>query len=351
VAAGLAAAQPQIRVEASPDVPHRVSVVGLAAADLAALRTEDARRGALAVYAGETRPDTPQVAGRYEASADGLHFAPLFRFSPGVRYTVRVRIATLALEQRFEVDAAPSEPPRVTAVHPSGDSLPENALRLYLHFSRAMALRDATRHVRLLEADGREVALAFVEVEGGLWDPARTRLTLLFHPGRVKRGVAPGERLGPPLRAGREYRLVVDAEMADAVGVPLGRPFEHRFRAVEADREPPRAEALTVEPPADPLAPVSVRLPEPLDHALLARWMWVEDARGARVEGEAEARDGETRWVLTPDRPWTPGSYALRVERALEDRAGNRFDRAFDREPGAPVPAAGEPFRLPFEVR
>jgi hypothetical protein len=157
--------------------------------------------------------------------------------------------------------------------------------------------------------------------------------------------------MGPPLRAGKEYRLVVDAGMADAAGVPLGRPFEHRFRAVEADREPPRAEALTIEPPADRQAPVSVRLPEPLDHALLARWIWVEDASGGRVEGRADALEGETVWRLTPDRPWARGSYALRVERALEDRAGNRFDRAFDRDPGAAVPPAAEPLRLPFEVR
>jgi len=350
VAAALAAT-PQVRLDTAPDGPHRVSVVGLAAADLAGLRTEDARRRALAVYAGETRPDTPAVAGRYEADADSLHFTPLFRFSPGVRYTVRVRIGSLALDQPFEVEAARSEPPRVTAVHPSGDSLPENALRLYLHFSRAMAQRDATRRVRLVDQDGSEVQLAFVDVEGGLWDPGRTRLTLIFHPGRVKRGVAPGERMGPPLRAGHEYRLVVDAEMADAAGVALGRPFEHRFRAVEADREPPRVEGLAIEPPAEPRAPLSVHLPEPLDHALLARWMWVEDAKGVRVEGQVEALEGETRWVLTPERPWSPGVYALRVERALEDRAGNRFDRAFDREPGGAVPGPAEPLRVPFEVR
>ncbi len=347
--AALAAAQPQIRLETAGEAPHRVGVVGLDVAQRARIADDAARRRALAVYAGEIGPDTPQMAGTYEATADGLHFTPLFRWSPGVAYTVRVRIGALALEERFQVDAVAHEPPRVTAVHPSGDTLPENALRLYVHFSRAMAMRDAARHVRLLDADGQPIALAFVEVEGGLWDPGRTRLTLLFHPGRVKRGVAPGERMGPPLRAGREYRLVVDAEMADASGVRLGTAFEHHFRAVEADREPPRAEGVRVEPPASRAAPVSVRLPEPLDQALLARWVWVEDARGARVEGRVDAH--ETRWDLTPERPWAPGSYAVRIERALEDRAGNRFDRAFDRDPGAAAPAAGPPLRLPFDVR
>jgi hypothetical protein len=348
--AALVAAPPQIRIETPSEGSHRVSLVGLPAGEIAGL-PGDARSHALAVYAGAIGPDTPQVAGTYAVDAEGLHFAPLFRFSPGVGYTARVRIGSLALERRFEVEAAAQAPPQVSAVHPSGDSLPENALRLYVHFSRAMAIRESTRHVRLLEADGPEVPLAFVDVEGGLWDPGRTRLTLLFHPGRVKRGIAPGERMGPPLRAGREYRLVVDAAMMDAAGVPLGRSFEHRFRASSADREPPRAEGVTVDPPASPAAPLSVRLPEPLDHALLARWIRVEDAHGGRVEGHVEVREQETRWVLTPARPWMRGRYAVRIERGLEDRAGNRFDRAFDRDAGSPAPDAAEALRFPFEVR
>jgi hypothetical protein len=325
-----------------------VSVVGL---DRAQLEEARARPQSLAVYAGPIGPDTPAIAGAYETDAEGLHFAPLFRFSSGVAYTARVRIGPLALERRFEVEARVQAPPQVSAVYPSGDSLPENALRLYVHFSKPMTVRDSTRHVRLQEADGREVPLAFVDVEGGLWDPSHRRLTLFFHPGRVKRGVAPGERMGPPLRAGREYRLVVGAAMADAEGVPLSAAFEHRFRAVAADREPPRAEALAVDPPAGPAAPVSVRLPEPLDHALLSRWVWIEDAQGRRVEGRGEPGEEETRWVFAPDQPWTRASYTVRIERALEDRAGNRFDRAFDREAGAETGEPGEPLRVPFEVR
>jgi hypothetical protein len=139
--------------------------------------------------------------------------------------------------QGFDVAPPGGEEPQVTAVFPSGDTLPENALRVYVHFSQPMQARDAHRHVRLEQQDGRLVPLAFVEVQHGLWDPRRMRLTLLFHPGRIKRGVAPGEKLGPPLLAGEGYRLVVDAAMCDASGRPLGRDFEWRIQAVAADRE------------------------------------------------------------------------------------------------------------------
>jgi len=125
--------------------------------------------------------------------------------------------------------------------------------------------------VRLEHADGSVVPLAFVEVQHGLWDPQRKRLTLVFHSGRIKRGVAPGERLGPPLRAGETYRLVVNAAMRDPSGLSLGRDFEWRVHASAADRESPRADGLRVRPPGPEAAPLVVKLPEPLDEALLHR--------------------------------------------------------------------------------
>lgn len=358
VAVALAAAPPRIRVETADEGRHRVSLVGLDDAQRAALASADERKAALAVYAGVIGPATPAMAGAYELDAEGLHFAPLFRFSPGVTYTVRGRLGALRLDRTFEVAAAARAAPEVTGIFPSGEVLPANTLRLYVQFSRPMTRNDSTKRVHLVDDAGHEVPLAFVDVDGGLWDPNRTRLTLFFHPGRVKRGVAPGERMGPPLLPGRPYRIVVDPAMADASGVPLGQPFEHRFRVGEADRDPPIADGLIVDAPDRPDAPLVVRLPEPLDHALLQRWVWVDGADGARVPGRVDVADAETRWVFTPDRPWASGAYEVRVERALEDRAGNRFGRAFDRDPGgtdtgsaSDGPASSGALRLPFVVR
>lgn len=265
-------------------------------------------------------------------------------------YVARAAVEGGRLERAFSAEPAPRrEPPRVVAFHPSGAELPANTLRAYVQFSRPMATRDVGRRVRLVGEDGREVPLAFVAIDEGLWDPGRTRLTLFFHPGRVKRGVAPGERLGPPLVAGRAYRLVVDAAMTDAQGQPLGAPFEHAFRAGPDDREPPRLGAVEVAGPAADGA-LRVRLPEPLDRALLHRFVRVEDADGVPVAGTATVEDGEAAWTFRPDAPWRPGEYAVRIESALEDRAGNRFDRPFDREAGTDVPAT-RPLRVPFSVR
>ncbi|HEX3724679.1 MAG TPA: hypothetical protein VHV08_00485, partial [Pirellulales bacterium] len=73
-----------------------------------------------------------------------------------------------------------------------------------------------------------------------------------------------------------------------------------------------------------------VRFGEPLDHALLGRMLWITDARGKKVAGNTTIIDEESCWRFKPERPWTPGSYELVVDRAIEDLAGNSIGRAFD---------------------
>lgn len=348
----------EIRVEAAAAAPHAVTVAGLPADEVARLAALDAAALAarLQVFTGAGVPaaDQPAVAGAVTRTADGLQFRPLFPFVAGLPYTAVYR-GTPPLRRHFAAEASGGPPPRVVALFPSADALPENTLRLYVRFSQPMEERDVARHVRLLDETGGPVPLAFVEIPHGLWDGSRTRLTLLFHPGRLKRGIAPGERLGTPLRAGHRYRLEVDAALRDAQGRALGAPFVRAFDAVPADRDSPGAGGVAVAAPASSSAPLVVTLPEALDEALLQRLVWVEDAAGNGVAGAIAVGSGETRWTFTPARPWTPGAYALRVHPALEDRAGNRFDRVFDRAiaaGAAPEPdPAGEPLRLPFEVR
>lgn len=315
----------------------------------------EGRPAALAVYTGEAPgQEQPPVLGDLRVEGGALHFEPRFPFVAGLRYTASFELpGQPRLVRVFEVPGPRGDPPRVTAVFPSADTLPENTLRLYVHFSQPMEARDVARQVALFEAGGAEVALPFVEIEQGLWDANQTRLTLLFHPGRVKRGVGPGERLGAPLRAGTEYRLVVGSGLRNRLGQPLQAAFERRFQAGPADRASPRIEGLTFLAPRAGRNVLVAELPEPLDEALLRRLVWVEDDDGQRVAGEVQVAEGETLWRFRPARPWRPGAHVLRVHPALEDRAGNRFDRLFDRDLAAleAAPAREErPYSLPFRV-
>ena len=276
------------------------------------------------------------MLGRVRLIEDALRFDPRYPVRPGTRYHVvfRSEIApeVSSIETVLEVpEPVAVEPTRLIAVYPSGDRLPENLLRFYLHFSAPMARGEAYRHLRLLDAAGRPIPSPFLELFEELWDPSGTRLTLLIDPGRIKQGLAPRNELGPVLGAGRSYTLDVDPDWRDASGHPLGAPFRKPFCAEAADDTPPDPAAWRLDPPlADDRQPLVVTFPEALDHALAGRLLWVVDANSRRVPGAAEVLEGETGWIFTPTVPWDAGSYRLEVGNALEDPAGNAVGRPFE---------------------
>ncbi|RMH17303.1 MAG: hypothetical protein D6696_16170 [Acidobacteria bacterium] len=290
---------------------------------------------------------TVAVLGSHEAGGGRLRFRPRFPPVAGVAYRVRVDLASLARRAgqpppapaRLEATVALPPPPAaaptvVEAIYPSRGVLPENLLKLYLHFSAPMTRGEAFRHLHLLDAAGNEVTPPFLGQE--LWDPEQRRLTLFLDPGRIKRGLRPHEEAGPPLVAGRSYRLLVDAGWPDAAGRPLAAPFDKRFTVTAADRSAPRAaDWRLVAPPAGGRGPLELIFPEPLDHALLERVLEVVDEGGRRLAGRIEIAGEETRWRFHPDRPWAPGGYRVEVETLLEDLAGNSLRKLFDADAAA----------------
>ncbi len=302
-------------------------------------------RGAFTVHVEGADPEAPLILGDYIVEAESVRFRPRFAFRAGLTYRARFGDTSLL----FTMPARdPDERPRVIALYPSSSEIPANLLRLYLHFSHPMWAKDVSERIHLIDGEDREVPLPFVEVETGLWDSEGKRLTLFFHPGRVKRGVAPNLALGAPLEAGGVYRLVVDREMRDRRGYELEAPFEHPLRAGEADRTSPDPSrwTLTVR---DRSSPLEVALDEPLDRALLLRLVRVKSDAGVEVPGVSRVSSNETRLVFTPDRPWLPGTYRLQVDSEIEDLAGNKPGRLFDEKVGrASSPEGAE---LLFEVR
>jgi hypothetical protein len=122
----------------------------------------------------------------------------------------------------------------------------------------------------------------------------------------------------------------------------MGQTWRRSFRAGPPDRRSPRPEGIRVHAPRSRRDPVAVAFDEPLDEALLRRLVGVEDETGRPVEGEAEVAPGERQWTFTPRAAWSAAPYVVRVSPALEDRAGNRFDRPFDRDGDTASVAAAE---------
>jgi hypothetical protein len=351
-----AASEPALQFHADPADPAHGSV------DLTGLDThviEELRRAAshipwqvaFPVYVDSVSvlPDgsIASIAGNYDILSDRVRFTPRYPLTPGLPYRVRVNLEALfpadlnalsdpgtqaELALSFSLPKALVTPFTVVDdVFPSGDELPENLLRFYVHFSSPMQGGWSRDHIYLLGPDGRPIEAVFLNVTVELWDPSMQRLTLLLDPGRIKRGVGPNVQIGAPLSQGSRYTLVISEGMKDAVGNPLLKGFSKSFRVTEAVRRSVKPDQWTLDLPAiGTRAALVLRFPEPLDHAMLSRAIRIVDADEQPIAGSIVIDQHETQWAFTPSAAWSDGNYQLQVKVTLEDVSGNNIKAPFD---------------------
>jgi hypothetical protein len=242
---------------------------------------------------------------------------------------------------------------RIVEVYPTAREVPENQLRLYIYFSAPMGLTGGVDHVHLLDETGRATEDPFLPLDVDLWNADRTRYTVLFDPGRVKRGVRPNEQMGRSLTSGRTYTLVVDESWRDGEGQPLAVPFQRAFRVGPPVERPIEPSTWHLDPPAAGTRdPLMVSFPKPLDYGLLLRALSVRTARGERLAGDVRIEAFETHWIFTPGAPWRAADYQLVASSILEDVAGNRIGRPFEVETltGSRGENQAESAAVPFRI-
>lgn len=297
------------------------------------------------------------MAGDYSLDRNQLIFRPRYKLQPGVTYRALFKLA----EEVGRYETTIPKPTYVATtyverVYPSVNVLPENQLKFYIHFSAPMSKGEARKRLHLIEEGGQEVKLPFLEIDEELWDKQQRRLTVLFDPGRIKSGVTPNQEVGMALQAGRRYTLVIDEEWRDAKEIPLKGSFKKPFAVGPVDRSAIDPKAWQITPPAAGSAdPLVVRLLEPLDAALLQRFIDVADSKGHMVNGKVSIEDDEKVWVFKPDQPWSAGKHSLEILKSLEDLAGNKIGRTFEVDRVEQPAAAGSEdasltYSLPFTV-
>lgn len=324
-----------------PGEPPVVVVSGLSSETIARLKAAklDSRQWTKVlrvVVAGGTAEEESErlsVVGSCTLTETGIRFEPRFSLLPGRDYR-----AVLHLDAKSPIEATltvPRPPPgpriSITHVYPSGNQLPENTLRFYIHFSGQVARGDVYHHLKLVRDDGIEVKSPFLELDEELWSVDGTRLTVLFHPGRVKRELVPREEEGPILEAGHGYTLSISDKWQDAEGRPLVSGYVKKFRATSADDQAVDPEEWKlVAPRAGSEDPLLIRLSKPLDHALLGRLVWIADTDGNKLPGRLTVGGGERVLTFTPKGPWKKGDHYLIVNTRLEDVCGNRVGEPFE---------------------
>ncbi len=301
---------------------------------------------ALTIKATTGSAEVPPVAGSYRVEANGcLKFSP--RFAPEGPLSYRVRLDPGALvklagegkttdtvqQWMFRLPGRPLPPSTtdVAAIYPSAPVVPANQLRWYIEFTAPMREGEASKHVELVDERGQVVEGAFLRREEELWNPERTRLTLLFDMARVKHSIRRRLEVGPVLRAGRTYTLRVSPDWHDARGGNLVRGVNQRFSTGPEDFSPVEPRQWGLRAPAIGSAkPLRLDFGKPMDHALASRFIQVVGPDDQPLPGTVSLRNHDREWEFTPDSPWLAGRYQIRINPALEDVAGNRVGHRFD---------------------
>ncbi len=290
---------------------------------------------------GKANSSVPML-GKYTIIEGMIRFNPRFPLQEGLSYRVQFDAAKAPfvggtrerqlVTKTFTIPKSSNrEPVRVRRIFPSSDTLPENTLKFYIHFSGPMNRGEAYKRVHLIHSSGREIDSPFLELGEELWDPSGTRFTLFLDPGRIKRGLQPRELFGPPLVEGDSYTLLVDKEWTAPNGSQLRESYRKSFRVFAPDDIQPAIDNWKVQTPsAGTTEPLQIRFEESLDEALLQRMLVVRSADGRPVRGTIKVSDHEKSWDFEPEADWQPGPYQVDINAALEDVSGNSIGRPFE---------------------
>ena len=287
----------------------------------------------LQVFLFPQNPDNPTrpIIGDWTRDKEHLYFCPLIPFTKNLTYQARFpELPYFTFKPVPDKDYLLTE---MIAVHPTISSLPENNLKMYLSFSAPMSEGHAYQYLSLEDGTGKEIAAPYLQLKPELWNEDRTRLTLWFDPGRVKRDLIKNKVLGAPLENGKTYTLRISKNWKDANGYSLAKNFEKNFQVVPADRISPMPNSWVISSPkANTQQPLVIDFGESLDHALIQKSLIVLTSDGQVMEGEIQLKHYDSQWSFLPNANWPKGKFQIQIQAILEDLAGNNLNRLFDRD-------------------
>jgi hypothetical protein len=271
------------------------------------------------------------ILGDYQQEEDGIVFKPLIPFTSGLTYEVSISGNIIG---KVEIPVpAHTDLPRLTAIYPSQDTLPENLLKFYFGFSHPMREGQSLNYIALLRNGADTVSGTFLDLQPELWNKDYTLLTIWLDPGRIKRDLQPNKKLGVPLEHATSYTLIVKSGWADTRGVMISEDFSKKFFVAARDNLRPDLQRWSLKAPKpNTTDPLVIGFDESLDRILSTEAIRIISPGGNIVSGKIEIKDEETVVEFTPESKWSKGTYSIECEQRLEDLAGNNLNRLFDRD-------------------
>lgn len=278
---------------------------------------------------------TNAIQGDYKREGNYLLFKPYFPFESGMTYVVRTkdtRIDGPYSFQSFEIGKKKKlEEAKIISIYPSAHQLPENLLRFYIYFNTPMKKGQVLKHIQLIDAEGNIDRHAFMEFKQELWSADGKRLTILFDPGRIKKGVSTNILRGPALLDKKHYKLSISGTWEDVYGQPLSIHTTKEIEVVGAYRQHIKVGDWSVDKPkTNSHHPLTLHFDRIIDHALLQSMITVENKGKRPIAGHWEISEKEQQIQFIPEHKWQKGNYRIVVDSRLEDIAGNNLQNLLD---------------------
>ncbi|NER13705.1 hypothetical protein GWK08_09665 [Leptobacterium flavescens] len=268
------------------------------------------------------------ILGDFVDEGTTVIFHPLVPLTPELEYDIYYE------EKHIETIVIPlpenSEPPQVTQIFPSSDTVPENLLKMYFRFSEPMQEVRSLDFIKVRNLTTDSIADVFLELQPELWNKEHTQLTLWLDPGRIKTDLIPNRERGLPIVRDNTYEITISGTWKDYRGIALGKNYTKILKVGERDSRSPDSDSWEItSPQADRKEPLRVRFNEVMD-AIVSEEMIRIFSNDREIDGVISFEDDERVLLFTPAENWKAGKYELRINAKIEDLAGNSLNKLFD---------------------
>lgn len=303
------------------------------------------------------------VLGDYRLEKQRVAFSPRFLPDSDITYFVSFNFNQLneilnipskrekdsLLFKTVEFHPIETQATKIVNAYPHINVLPENTLRVYVYFSKPMGFGNPYDYISLLDQQGTEIKNAFVELPEGLWNENRTRLTILFHPGRVKQGIGPNLNEGSILNEGELYELAISNEWKDANGLALTNEFSKKFFVAKAQRNKLRKRDWVIRSFCKDECILRLTTGGIPDIELVDNMIEIRNEEGVEIDFDIFPEDNGS-FLIRSDALTKETSFNMIINPRMEDICGNNFLHAFEME-GDSRGKEGKPIEIRIVIK
>ncbi len=277
------------------------------------------------------------ILGEIVNHGEGNIFKPLIPFTRGLNYEILLE-GEIVQEIFIPFSEDEDSIPKLLAVYPTLDTVPENLLKVYLKFNQPMKEGVALDYLSLLNDQNDTIPSVFLNLQPELWNEDRTQLTIWLDPGRIKRDLIPNLEMGAPLENRQQYELRVSEGWKAQNGLELVSGISKDLIVGARDSlSPDPNEWVIITPKANSKEELNIEFLEALDYSLLHDVFKLKNEAGKEILGSWTIGLEEKSIKFLPADNWKTGNYTIQIESRLEDLAGNNLNRLFETDLESPT--------------